>query len=78
MPQITQLSLTVEQLRVLNLALDKIKRPELAEDVYGGYADDVTVINGVAGQVRGLYEQVKRSTSDEVLWTSFSRLSTRA
>ena len=61
MPQITQLSLTVEQLRVLNLALDKIKRPELAEDVYGGYADDVTVINGVAGQVRGLYEQVKRS-----------------
>ncbi len=62
MSQTVQLNLTFEQLRVLNLALDKIiKRAELTADFYAGYQDDVTMINGIAAQVRALYEQAKRS-----------------
>lgn len=56
-----QLELTLEEARVLNVAVDHIlKHKELQEKVYAGAKDDITTFNGVAGKVRGLYEIEKR------------------
>ena len=60
--------LTQEELRVLNLALDNIvQHPDVAERLYAGDRNAISLINGVASRVRAIHQSAK---TWENIWES--------
>ena len=51
-----KLELTLEEARVLDAALEYIKKhKDVAEKIYAGYEDDIKTVNAVGGLLRAAY-----------------------
>ncbi len=51
-----KLELTLEEVRVLDAAVEYIKRhKDVAVKIYAGYEDDIKTVNAVGGMLRAAY-----------------------
>lgn len=61
-----KLDLTLEEVRVLDVAVEYIKRHrDVAAKIYAGYKDDIKTINAVGGTLRAAYVNGKRDLSEK-------------
>ncbi|WP_447601832.1 hypothetical protein [Nitrospira sp. Nam80] len=58
-----KLELTLEEVRVLDAALEYIKKhKDVAEKIYAGYEDDIKTVNAVGGLLRAAYVNGKQQS----------------
>jgi hypothetical protein len=58
-----KLEFTLEELRVLDVAMEYIKKHKaVAEKIYAGYDDDIKTVNVVGGMLRAAYLHEKEKT----------------
>jgi hypothetical protein len=61
-----KLELTLEEARVLDVAVEYIKRHrDVAARIYVGYEDDIKTINAVGGTIRAAFLTGKRELSEK-------------
>lgn len=61
-----KLDLTLEEARVLYVAVEYIKRHrEIAAKIYAGYEDEIKTINAVGGTIRAAYLNGKRELTEK-------------
>ena len=61
-----KLDLTLEEARVLDVAVEYIKRHrEIAAKIYAGYEDEIKTINAVGGTIRAAYLKGKRELTEK-------------
>ncbi len=61
-----KLDLTLEEVRVLDVAVEYIKRHrDVAAKIYAGYEDDIKTINAAGGTLRAAYLNGKREFSEK-------------
>lgn len=61
-----KLELTLEEVRVLDAAVEYIKRhKDVAAKIYAGYEDDIKTINAVGGTLRAAYLNGKRELTEK-------------
>lgn len=61
-----KLDLTLEEVRVLDVAVEYIKRHrDVAAKIYAGYDDDIKTINAVGGTLRAAYVTGKRDLCEK-------------
>ena len=58
-----KLELTLEEVRVLDAAVEYIKRhKDVAVKIYAGYEDDIKTVNAVGGLLRAAYLNGKQQS----------------
>ena len=58
-----KLELTLEEVRVLDAAVEYIKRhKDVAVKIYAGYEDDIKTVNAVGGMLRSAYLNGKQQS----------------
>lgn len=58
-----KLELTLEEVRVLDAAVEYIKRhKDVAVKIYAGYEDDIKTVNAVGGMLRAAYLNGKQQS----------------
>ena len=58
-----KLELTLEEIRVLDAAVEYIKRhKDVAVKIYAGYEDDIKTVNAVGGMLRAAYLNGKQQS----------------
>lgn len=63
-----KLDLSLEEARVLDIAVEYIKRhKEVAAKIYAGYEDDMKTINAVGGTIRAAYLNGKRELTEKCM-----------
>jgi len=63
-----KLDLSLEEARVLDIAVEYIKRhKEVAAKIYAGYEDDMKTINAVGGAIRAAYLNGKRELTEKCM-----------
>lgn len=61
-----KLDLTLEEVRVLDVAIEYIKRHrDMAAKIYAGYEDDIKTINAVGGTLRAAYVNGRRDLTEK-------------
>ncbi len=61
-----KLDLSLEEARVLDTAVEYIKRhKDVASKIHAGYEDDMKAINAVGGTIRAAYLNGKRELTEE-------------
>ena len=61
-----KLDLSLEEARVLDVAVEYIKRHrEIAAKIYAGYEDEIKTINAVGGTIRAAYLNGKRELTEK-------------
>ncbi|MCW5797210.1 MAG: hypothetical protein KIT40_01810 [Nitrospira sp.] len=61
-----KLDLSLEEARVLDIAVEYIKRhKDVASKIYAGYEDDMKTINAVGGTIRAAYLNGKRELTEK-------------
>ena len=61
-----KLELTREELRVLDTAVEYIKRhQDVTAKIFAGYEDDIKTLNAVGGTVRAAYLNGKRELTEK-------------
>ena len=61
-----KLELTLEEARVLDVAVEYIKRHrDVAAKIYAGYEDDIKTINAVGGTIRAAFLNGKREQTEK-------------
>ncbi|HQR14015.1 MAG TPA: hypothetical protein PKW52_00475 [Nitrospira sp.] len=61
-----KLDLSLEEARVLDIAVEYIKRhKDIAAKIYAGYEDDMKTINAVGGTIRAAYLNGKRELTEK-------------
>ncbi|MBX3370261.1 MAG: hypothetical protein KF793_07690 [Nitrospira sp.] len=61
-----KLDLTLEEVRVLDVAVEFIKRHrDVAAKIYAGYEDDIKTINAVGGTLRAAYVTGRRDLTEK-------------
>lgn len=60
------LDLSLEEARVLDVAVEYIKRHrDIAAKIYAGYEDDIKTINAVGGTIRAAYLNGRRELTEK-------------
>jgi hypothetical protein len=58
-----KLELTLEEVRVLDVAIEYIKKhKDVAVKIYAGYEDDMKTVNAVGGTLRAAYLHEKQKS----------------
>jgi hypothetical protein len=58
-----KLELTLEEVRVLDAAVEYIKKhKDVAVKIYAGYEDDIKTVNAVGGMLRAAYVNGKQQS----------------
>ena len=58
-----KLELTLEEVRVLDVAMEYIKKhKDVAVKIYAGYEDDIKTVNAIGGMLRAAYLHEKQKS----------------
>ena len=62
-----KLELTLEEARVLDVAVEYIKRhKDVAEKIFPGHDDDLKMVNAIGGMLRAAYLQEKQKIIEKL------------